>query len=139
LPPGLVRFLPSVPYCASLALMRQADLLLHIDAPAGESVFLASKLIDYLGARRPILAVTPRGTAARLVAGMEGWIADPAAPDMIATQLAAALDFAARHRDADWGDGCARRRYDIARVAPDFAALVERVAGLSRHAAHARA
>jgi hypothetical protein len=131
LPEGLVRFLPTVDYRASLALMRAADLLLHIDAPAAESVFLASKLIDYIGARRPIFAVTPAGTAARLVAEIGGWIADPTAPDAIAARLAEAIAAVAAGRDADWGDETVRRRYDIGGVARAFDAIVGQVCGQS--------
>lgn len=131
LPEGLVRFVPTVDYRASLALMRAADLLLHIDAPAEESVFLASKLIDYIGARRPIFAVTPPGTAARLVEEIGGWIADPTAPDAIAGRLAEAIAAVAAGRDADWGDETVRRRYDIAAVARTFDAVVAQVRGQS--------
>lgn len=129
LPQGLVRFAPPIDHRASLALMRTADLLLHIDAPAEESVFLASKLIDYIGARRPIFGVTPAGTASRLIAAMGGWVADPAAPEQIAAGLADAVAAVAGNRGADWGDEAVRRRYDIGTVAHDFAALVERVRG----------
>jgi len=127
LPDGLVRFVPAVDYRASLKLMRAADLLLHIDAPADESVFLASKLIDYIGARRPIFAVTPAGTAARLVAELGGWIADPTAPDAVAARLAEAMAAVAARRDADWGDETVRRRYDIRTIAPAFDAIIARL------------
>jgi hypothetical protein len=45
-----------VGYQESLKLMSEADALLVIDAPADQSVFLPSKLIDYIGAGRPISA-----------------------------------------------------------------------------------
>ena len=67
LPPQCVKFLPRVGYLQSLALAKSADLLLNIDAPAATSVFLPSKLIDYIGAGRPIFGITPAGTAARLI------------------------------------------------------------------------
>ncbi|HEX9639976.1 MAG TPA: glycosyltransferase [Candidatus Krumholzibacteria bacterium] len=60
-----------VPYLSSLSLMRDHDGLLLIDAPlksTAESIFLPSKLIDYLGSGRPVVAVTPaRGATARVV------------------------------------------------------------------------
>ena len=44
-----------------------ADVLLVIDAPADENLFLPSKLIDYLPLEKPILALTPaRGATADL-------------------------------------------------------------------------
>jgi hypothetical protein len=57
-----------VPYRRSLELMAQSDLLLLIDAPSDVNLFLSSKLIDYLGAYRPILGITStKGTAGRLL------------------------------------------------------------------------
>jgi hypothetical protein len=60
-----------VAYLESLSLMRQADGLLLIDAPlasTAESVFLPSKLIDYLGSGVPVIAVTPsEGATARVL------------------------------------------------------------------------
>ncbi len=60
---------PPISYRQSLAEIKAADWLLHIDANIAavteENVFFAGKLADYFGAGRPILAVTmPRGAAA---------------------------------------------------------------------------
>lgn len=54
-----VRFLGPAPYLATLAHARAADLLLVIDAPGDRSVFLPSKVVDYLMLERPILGITP--------------------------------------------------------------------------------
>lgn len=60
-----------VPYLDSLSMMRAHDALLLIDAPlttTSESVFLPSKLVDYLGSHKPVIAITPeRGATARVV------------------------------------------------------------------------
>lgn len=77
LPDGLVQFTGGVDYSQSLQQMSSSDALLIIDAPAKESVFLPSKLIDYVGARRPILAITPKGTSQKLVNKMGFCAADP--------------------------------------------------------------
>ncbi len=50
-------------YAETQALLRQSDMLLLIDAPLAESMFLPSKLVDYLALGKPILALTPRGGA----------------------------------------------------------------------------
>jgi hypothetical protein len=74
LPKGLVVFRPTVDYLTSLSLMSSADGLLVIDAPAETSIFLPSKLIDYIGAARPVLGITPDGTAAKLINELgDGW------------------------------------------------------------------
>jgi len=57
-----------VPFRRSLELMAATDMLLLVDAPSDVNLFLSSKLIDYLGARRPILGITStKGTAGRLL------------------------------------------------------------------------
>lgn len=55
-----------VSYLESLKRMAKTDVLLLIDAPSmtGTNPFLASKVIDYLGAGRPIIGITdPKGTS----------------------------------------------------------------------------
>jgi hypothetical protein len=59
-----------VTYFESLSLMTESDVLLLIDAPskAGINPFLASKLVDYLGAGRKILGITDiQGTSADIL------------------------------------------------------------------------
>ena len=77
LPPSLIKYVPAVNYVESLALMAEADALLVIDAPAQESLFLPSKLVDYLGAKKMILGITPPGTSASLINAVGGRWADP--------------------------------------------------------------
>lgn len=93
LPEGLVLLRGPVDYLESLALAESSDLLLVLDAPARHSVFLPSKLIDYLGSGTPILALTPPGAATDLVRRVGGWHSDPhdpsAAADVLASSLAA--------------------------------------------------
>jgi glycosyltransferase involved in cell wall biosynthesis len=99
LPPGLVTVAPSVPYLESLALMRGADILLVLDAPGESSVFLPSKLIDYLGSRRSIVSLTPEGAAARLTRAANGRHADPLDTRAAAQVLAEALGDAREGRE----------------------------------------
>jgi hypothetical protein len=67
----------SVPYVESLRLMQTAHCLLVCDAPRDYSVFFPSKLADYLGAKRFIVAISPKGAAQRIVQEAGGWVADP--------------------------------------------------------------
>ncbi len=55
----MVVVLPMVDYATSLAWMVKSDSLLALDADLADSPFLPSKLIDYIGADRPIIAITP--------------------------------------------------------------------------------
>ena len=67
---------PAVTYIKSLELMHSADILLIIDAPTEKSPFLPSKLIDYIGAEKPIFGITPPGTSQKLIEEMGFLVAD---------------------------------------------------------------
>ena len=64
---AIVHVEPPVDFARSLELMHESDVLLLLDAPGSrvghghpeESPFLASKTVEYLTARRPILGLTP--------------------------------------------------------------------------------
>ena len=57
---------------------------------------IPGKLYEYLGVRRPVLAVVPEGPAAELVRGLRlGWVAPPDRPERIADALEEA--FAGSH------------------------------------------
>ena len=74
----IVQMKGSVPYRESLAVMQGADVLLVIDADIPGSVFLPSKLIDYVGAGRPVLGITPSDSAsARVIRQAGGWVVRP--------------------------------------------------------------
>ena len=56
----VVSFYPEVPYLESLRYMKEADVLVVIDAPTDFKYFFPAKLSDYLFSGRYIIAVTPR-------------------------------------------------------------------------------
>lgn len=71
-------FQGNVSYLETLALMKQADWLLHVDAyfeylPGG-SIFFAGKLADYMGAGKPILALTGEESPAGMMVAQYGGI-----------------------------------------------------------------
>jgi glycosyltransferase involved in cell wall biosynthesis len=93
LPNGLIRVRPSVSYTDSLKLMCEADALLVVDAPADKpSVFLPSKLVDYFGAGKLLVGITPPGTSMTLIEKAGGFTADPRDIDKIAMVLEKAID-----------------------------------------------
>ncbi len=57
---GMIRTTEWCSYQDSLAKMAEADVLVVIEAPMEEGVFLPSKAADYIQCRRPILAVSPK-------------------------------------------------------------------------------
>lgn len=65
----VIHFQEGVDYNQSLALMQESDWLLHVDAffpelTPGGSVFFAGKIADYMGAGKPIFALTGAGSPA---------------------------------------------------------------------------
>lgn len=128
LPEGLVVVKPSVKYLESLSLMASADGLLIVDAPAERSVFLPSKLIDYLGAARPILGLTPPGAAANLINQLGGWVADPADVTAAAQAISAFLSFLRQNKGNShlpWGTTSVRRNYEAPQVAREFRRILQ--------------
>lgn len=128
---GVVEFRPSVPLLESLALARQADVLLVIDAPSEEaSAFLPSKLIDYLMFEKPILGITPlRGASAELL----GELGCPVvAPEDVAGIRAAVAELISRREAGKLGVGPAFRqvaaRFEIRRVSREFEEILRRAA-----------
>jgi hypothetical protein len=87
-----VRRSAPLPYAQSLAVMRSADVLLVLDTPAKDNVFLPTKLTDYLAARKPILALTSPGSLTAKV--MDRW-QQPWADMSDSSAVAAALRQAA--------------------------------------------
>lgn len=122
--PDNVAFLPAVPYEASLALMSEADLLLLVEAPFEDSPFLPSKLVDYIAAGAPVLAVSPEGAAARVVRRLGGQVVRPDDAEAVADALRLALDEARTFRGRVWGEAAERARYALDRVAASMDALV---------------
>jgi hypothetical protein len=104
--------------------MGTADLLLVVDAPAERSPFLPSKLVEYVGAGRPIAAFSPPGPAADLVRRLGGWVADPEDGAARADALAAALHHVREGGSDDWGDPAVRAEYEPRRVAAAFDAIL---------------
>jgi glycosyltransferase involved in cell wall biosynthesis len=103
---------------------RSADVLLVIDAPAPQgSLFLPSKLIDYLPLRRPILGITPTaGASAELIREL-GY---PAVPPDDVPAIAAVLrellrSHAAGTLAASPQHDSVMARFNIARTTRSFA------------------
>jgi glycosyltransferase involved in cell wall biosynthesis len=127
LKPGLVTFTPTVAYRTSLALMSSADGLLVIDAPAETSVFLPSKLVDYIGAGRPVLGITPPGAASSLIKELGGWLANPGDDNDTEKALRSFITYLRAHKSdrSVWGDASVRRRFDAGTVSAQFEGMIE--------------
>lgn len=126
LPPGLLTIQDPVSYQQSLNLMQQSDLLLVIDAPAKISVFLPSKLVDYIGSGRPILGIVPPGASEKLIRRLGGSTADPSALAEVDVALAQALDIArSTHAGQSvWGAPEVRAEFEIGAVTRSFSEML---------------
>jgi hypothetical protein len=112
---SVVRFLARVSPAEASAAAARADVLLVIDAPSqGPSVFLPSKLVDYLPLRRPILGITPRAGASAELLRRLGCLVAP--PEDVRAIGAALDDLLRRKRNGTLGVG---ESFD--RVAAEFA------------------
>jgi hypothetical protein len=87
LPAGLVSLLPPVNYQESLDLMAASHALLLIDPEIPFCPLLLSKLVDYLGADRPLCGVCTQGNTQRLLAELGGWNAPFQDPEAVARML----------------------------------------------------
>lgn len=123
-----VIFKKRIPYLESLNLMNRSDGLLLIDAPGESSVFLPSKLIDYIGSERPIFGITPPGTADRLIRQLGGATANPNDTAAIRTRLACFIDMIKDRKNLrssePWGEQSIRETFDRKAVQKQFLGFV---------------
>jgi glycosyltransferase involved in cell wall biosynthesis len=116
-----VRCLGRLPLRETLETAAAADILVSIDAPAAESVFLPSKIIDYLAFAKPILGLTPaRGSAAALLTELGCPAAPPDDPDRIVEALCGLLEKVARGEKPHERFRRVAERYEIGAVAARF-------------------
>lgn len=129
-PEGMIVIRPRVSYRESLSLMMSSAGLMVIDLPVPEdreSVFLPSKLIEYVGADRPIIGLTPRGTAADLIKRLGGWVADPASAEQVAEVMRQFLVYLLGRRDnpqTGWGPSELREEFEAKVVARKFQSVL---------------
>lgn len=131
LPEGLVTMRPPVNYVESLSLAARADGLLIVDAPAARSIFLPSKLVDYIGAARPILGLTPPGASDELISRLGGWAADPSDGAAMRIAAEAFLAFLSQNRNdrRAWGDPEVRAAYEASAVSESFEEMLRELLG----------
>jgi glycosyltransferase involved in cell wall biosynthesis len=127
---AVVEFTGRVPFAQSAAIAASADVLLVIDAPSDDNLFLPSKLIDYLPLARPILGLTP---AAGATADVLRALGHPIVPPDDEAAIAEAVE---RLIDAKRGGTLATpaahhagaAAYDIRNTARAFDAILRRCA-----------
>lgn len=116
-------------YIESLQAAAGADLLLVIDAPAEVSVFLPSKIFDYVMLRKPILGITPAtGASADILRKLRCNVVPPDDVQAITAALRAAfMRWKMGQSAAPAPDSRAAEAYEIHRIAGVFARILERL------------
>lgn len=105
-----------------------ADVLLIIDAPSdhGPSLFLPSKLIDYLPLRKPILGITPlQGPSGDLLRELGYPVVDPHDVAGIARLLQDLVEHTGRRPGPSARHDAVSRRYDLRETTRLFAAVLD--------------
>ena len=115
-----------VDYLESLKLMEESDLLLIIDAPFENSPFLPSKLIDYIGANKPIFGITPSGTSQKLIQEMGFLVAHPKNSQEISEKLMQMIKFIRSQKQLNI-PASIRNRYSINTVGAQFSHLLHKI------------
>lgn len=127
LPQDLVVFRPPVPHRQSLAMMASAEALLVIEFPHSRSVWLPSKIVEYIGAARPILGLAPAGAAQRVIREAGGVCADPLDSQAVAAML---MEHLARPPQASpWGEAQVRASWTAAVRAGQFRDEISKLVG----------
>jgi glycosyltransferase involved in cell wall biosynthesis len=71
-----ILFIGTLPYIDTLKALSAADLLLIIEAPTDEGIYLPAKFVDYVQSGRPILAISPKvGTLTDVISEYGGGLA----------------------------------------------------------------
>lgn len=124
-----VDFVGQMTYKQSLNLAVTADVLLLIDAPGKNSLFLPSKLIDYLMLGKPILGITPKnGSAADLLRELGYSIAAPDNVDEIADAMRKfILQWQSNELKVSKKHHKVAQRYEIGHIAKQFETLINAV------------
>ncbi len=122
----VVEFTGRLPFNESAGRAAAADVLLVIDAPSDDNLFLPSKLVDYLPLGKPILGLTPaRGASADLIRSLGYPVVAPDDEAAIASAIEALIDMKREGRlGASPSHHAVAERYDIRTTTRAFADIL---------------
>jgi glycosyltransferase involved in cell wall biosynthesis len=124
---GVVEFTGRVSFAESERLAAGADVLLVVDAPADDNLFLPSKLIDYLPLAKPIIGLTPfAGATADVLRALGQPIVPPNDDAAIAAAIEKLIDLKrAGLLSVPASYSATASRYDVRTTARSFADVLE--------------
>lgn len=111
-----VKWIGKVPFKEALRLQRSADYLVVIDSPIEDpamSMFFPSKLLDYMVARKRILAITTKGSAShQVMQDLKGDVCDHSETAAIKAAIMKALN-AFKNKETDYLiNNCPPEKYE---------------------------
>lgn len=111
-----VKWIGKVPFKEALRLQRSADYLVVIDSPIEDpamSMFFPSKLLDYMVARKRILAITTKGSAShQVMQDLKGDVCNHNEPAAIKEAIMKALN-AFKNKETDYLiNNCPPEKYE---------------------------
>lgn len=120
---GRITWKGSVPHRQALALMRESDLLVVVDAVQdGRSIYLPSKLVDYIGANTNILALCGKGCVADITRSLGGLVVDGRDAPAIAKAIEQAVNQGRKSLPEQ-----DRQMYRVETIGRDFGTLLEQM------------
>jgi len=125
----VVEFTGRLPFADSAGRAAAADVLLVVDRPSDDSLFLPSKLVDYLPLGKPILGLTPvRGASADVIRALGYPVVPPDDEAAIGSAIEALLDSKREGRlGASPSHHAVAERYDIRATTRAFSDILERL------------
>jgi len=127
LPDGMIEYIPGVSYLDSLKYMREADLLVLIEADVRVNLFVPSKLFDYMGAGHPIIGLTPPGGSQMILDQLNADHVVPSDIDGLSRILEKSLDRLSDCGEADWINNDYRMSHDNNHIAQRLHDLMSRL------------
>lgn len=125
-----VRVLPPQDYETTWRTLGSYDVLLVVEAPCDEGIFLPSKFVDYVQTGRPVLAVSPkRGTLADILNSDGGGIAaDNRDPRSVAKAIGIMYDAWTHGKlEARWGSAHLQAQFSQAAVLSEYDKVLDMV------------
>lgn len=123
---NIIKIKPSVTYLDSLELMHDSDILLLIEADVKNNLFFPSKLIDYLGANRRIVAMVSPGCTQDICKDLNTWHALASDTNGLSFALEAAIDDAIHHPTFEGYNESVRSEYSVNRVAEIYESILNK-------------
>jgi glycosyltransferase involved in cell wall biosynthesis len=126
-----VEFLDRVPYKQALQELRQADLLLLLQASEDTTGLVPAKLYEYLRAQKPVLALVWPGTSGDILAVTDGgWAIDPRQPEALIAAIANIYQaWCSESLKAHCADLSLLRRFDRKVLAGELAVVFDQAMG----------